>query len=121
MRFYERFEELCREKGVKPTPATLEAGCSRGSASYWKKKYLEGEDALPDTRNAQALADYFGVSVDYLLGGRRGRRRRNAVPSLRSVRRGREERTVLPRQPGSFFSAGCGADFRSVGRRGQYR
>lgn len=55
MRFYERFEELCREKGVKPTPATLEAGCSRGSASYWKKKYLEGEDALPDTRNAQAL------------------------------------------------------------------
>ncbi len=69
MRFYERFEELCREKGVKPTPATLEAGCSRGSASYWKKKYLEGEDALPDTRNAQALADYFGVSVDYLLGG----------------------------------------------------
>ena len=68
MRFYERFEQLCKEKGIKPTPATVEAGCSKGSASYWKRKYLAGEDALPDTHNAQALARYFSVSVDYLLG-----------------------------------------------------
>ena len=68
MFFYERFEALCKEKGTKPTPASVAAGCSRGVASHWKRKYLNGENALPDSDSAVKLAAYFGVSVDYLLG-----------------------------------------------------
>lgn len=66
--FYERFEELCKKKGVKPTRASLDAGGTKGSATYWRNQYLKGVNSFPDARKAQALADYFGVTVDYLLG-----------------------------------------------------
>jgi len=67
MLFYERFVELCEEKGVSQTRAVLEAGGNKGSVTYWKKKYQEGKDAKPDSYMATKLANYFGISVDYLL------------------------------------------------------
>lgn len=66
--FYDIYERLCREKGVTPTKASVEIGFSKGSVSYWKKKRKEGIDAKPDSYTAAKIADYFGVSVDYLLG-----------------------------------------------------
>lgn len=66
--FFDLFKRLCMEKGVTPTKASEEIGFSRGSVSYWKKKYIEGVDAKPDSYTAAKMADYFGVSVDYLLG-----------------------------------------------------
>lgn len=66
--FYERFTALCSEKNISPTKASAEIGFSKGSVSYWKKKYLEGVDAGPDSYTAAKIADYFGVSVDYVLG-----------------------------------------------------
>ena len=66
--FYEIFKKLCDEKGITPTKASVEIGFSRGSVSYWKKKYFSGEDAKPDSYTAAKIANYFGVSVDYLLG-----------------------------------------------------
>lgn len=66
--FWERFTALCAAKGVKPTTAGRQMGFSKGSISYWKRKYLSGVDAGPDSYTAVKLADYFGVSVDYLLG-----------------------------------------------------
>lgn len=67
MCFYERFIQLCEQHGISPTKASLDAGCVKGSASYWKKQYLAGKNPLPETRKIQALAEMFGVSVDYLL------------------------------------------------------
>lgn len=66
--FYDIYERLCKEKGVTPTKASAEIGFSKGSVSYWKKKRNEGIDAKPDSYTAAKIADYFCVSVDYLLG-----------------------------------------------------
>ena len=65
--FFEKFEELCSQKGVTPTHVSTEIGISKGSVSYWKKKYKEGVDAKPDLNTAQKIAEYFGVSMDVLL------------------------------------------------------
>ena len=46
--FYDRFQELCNEKGVSPSGVAIAAGINKGSVSYWKKKYNEGIDAKPD-------------------------------------------------------------------------
>lgn len=66
--FYDVFKKLCEERSINPTRASVEIGFSRGSVSYWKKRYQEGFDAKPDSYTAGKIADYFGVSVDYLLG-----------------------------------------------------
>ena len=66
--FYDVFKKLCDEKGITPTKASTEIGFSKGSVSYWKSKWQQGKDAKPDSYTAAKIADYFGVSVDYLLG-----------------------------------------------------
>lgn len=66
--FFDIFKRLCEEKGITPTKASQEIGFSKGSVSYWKKKWSQGEDAKPDSYTAAKIADFFGVSVDYLLG-----------------------------------------------------
>lgn len=66
--FYDIFKQLCDDRGLTPTKASAEIGFSKGSVSYWKKRYKQGEDAKPDSYTAAKIADYFSVSVDYLLG-----------------------------------------------------
>ena len=66
--FYDRFIQLCEQKGVKPTRAAIENGIARSAVSNWKSNWAKGIESLPSTANANALAEYFGVSVDYLLG-----------------------------------------------------
>lgn len=66
--FYERFKKLCKDKGMTPTKASQEIGFSKGSVSYWKKQNQAGKDAKPDSYTTTKIADFFGVSVDYLLG-----------------------------------------------------
>ena len=60
--FYDIFLQLCAEKGVKPTPVALAIGVSSAAAAKWKK------GATPSGDTLQKIAEYFGVSVDYLLG-----------------------------------------------------
>lgn len=71
--FYDIYVQLCEERGITPTKASSEIGFSKGSVSYWKKRYTEGVDAKPDSYTAMKIADYFGVSVDYLLNGDTGK------------------------------------------------
>lgn len=66
--FYDIFKKLCEDNGITPTKASREIGISKGSVSYWKKRYMSGKDAKPDSYTADKIADYFGVSIDYLLG-----------------------------------------------------
>lgn len=61
--FYDLFCELCRKKGVSPTRATIEIGLSRTIGTKWKTT-----GATPQGETLSKIADYFGVSVDYLLG-----------------------------------------------------
>ena len=61
--FFDVYCELCKEKGISPTGAALEMGISRGAVSAWKN-----EARVPSSAILTKIADYFGVSVDYLLG-----------------------------------------------------
>lgn len=60
--FYERLKGLCEEKETSLTNVIKELGMSSGNLSKWKS----GKTPKSDT--VSALAEYFGVSSDYLLG-----------------------------------------------------
>lgn len=65
--FYDIFVQLCMQKGVKPGRVAEDCGINRSNVSLWKSKgYTPRGDAL------NRIAAYFGVSVDYLLGGADG-------------------------------------------------
>ncbi len=57
--FYNNFVKLCKEKGLKPSRAGIEAGIPKQTVSNWKAGRKPS-----DTYIAQ-LADYFGVPVSY--------------------------------------------------------
>lgn len=60
--FFERFSALCKEHNETPNSVAKIIGASSGSVTAWKK----GTD--PRNATLTKIADYFGVSTDYLLG-----------------------------------------------------
>lgn len=60
--FWNTFVNLCMEKEKSPTAVGLELGFSRATVSNWKSGGIPRETAI------RKIADYFGVTVDYLLG-----------------------------------------------------
>lgn len=67
--FFDNFVKLCEENGVKPSRALTDAGVPRSAYSYWRREAGIGNDAKPTNQNAVKLAQYFDVTVDYLLTG----------------------------------------------------
>lgn len=66
---FDNFVRLCEQKGVKPSRALTEAGVPKSAYSYWRTEASSGNDAKPTNQNAVKLAQYFNVTVDYLLTG----------------------------------------------------
>lgn len=66
--FYNNFVRLCELKGVKPSRAALDCGISKSVVSKWKQNAEKGIELTPNGPSLRSLSDYFGVSVDYLLG-----------------------------------------------------
>lgn len=62
MTFFERFEALRKQNGISQGKLEKELGFSNGSISKWKNN-------IPKAERLQTVADYFGVSVQYLLYG----------------------------------------------------
>lgn len=60
--FWENFVKLCASRNTKPNPVAAKLGISSGSVTKWKN------GAKPNDTTLQKIADYFGVSVDFLLG-----------------------------------------------------
>lgn len=60
--FYDVYANLCIEKGVSESKAAESIGLNRSAVIKWKK------GTLPSGQTVQKLADYFGVTTDYLLG-----------------------------------------------------
>ncbi len=60
--FWERFYNLCLQNGDKPNTVAKELGFSTAACTHWK------EGAEPKSSVLIKIADYFDVSVDYLLG-----------------------------------------------------
>ena len=61
--YYENFEKLCISRGIRPGTVSKGTGISTATLTSWKQgKYTPKQDKL------QKIADYFGVTVGYLLG-----------------------------------------------------
>ena len=60
--FYDRLVELCKNENKKITPVIRELGLSTGGIARWRN------GSIPDGNTLYKIADYFNVSVDYLLG-----------------------------------------------------
>lgn len=65
--FYDKFVRLCELKGVKPSKAAIDCNIPKSSVSAWKSKAQEGIEVFPKSVALYKIAEYFGVSVDYLL------------------------------------------------------
>lgn len=61
---YETFEKLCRAKNVRPADISKATGIATATLTSWKKGvYTPKQDKL------QKIADYFGVTIEYLMTG----------------------------------------------------
>ncbi len=63
MEVYERIESLRKEFGISQGKLEKELGFSNGSISKWK-------NSMPNPERLKKLADYFNVSVDFLMTGK---------------------------------------------------
>ena len=61
--FCERLKELRQEVGVGQVELARNIGVSKGIISLWENGLRE-----PTMTNLIALADFFDVSIDYLVG-----------------------------------------------------
>lgn len=61
--FYDNFKKLCEENNEKPTPVAQKLGCTSSNVALWKK------GSTPRPAVLQKIADYFGVSTQFLLFG----------------------------------------------------
>lgn len=62
---YKIFEKLLQERGVTAYKVAKETGIGTATLSNWKNgKYTPKQDKM------QKIADFFGVTVDYLMTGK---------------------------------------------------
>ena len=61
--FYENFRLLCAQHGESITSLCRKIGIAKSSTTRWKKI-----GASPDTATIKKIADYFGVSINDLIG-----------------------------------------------------
>lgn len=62
MTLRERIKDMCKCKGISMNALEKELGFASGYISKLDK-------STPNSKNIQKIADYFGVSVDYLMTG----------------------------------------------------
>lgn len=61
---YEIFEQLLQKHNVTSYKVSKEAGVTQTALSNWKSG-----KSTPTTKTLQKIADYFGVTIDYLMTG----------------------------------------------------
>lgn len=62
MDFYENYVKLCNSVGKSPSAVAVELKFGKPSVTRWKS------GAEPRDATLQKIADYFGVTVEYLKG-----------------------------------------------------
>ena len=62
---YEIFEQLLQKYGVTAYKVSKETGITQSTLSDWKRGR-----STPKTENMKKIADYFGVTVEYLMTGK---------------------------------------------------
>lgn len=76
MTIYERIESLRKSKGLSQGKLEKQLGFSNGSISKWK-------NSTPKVERLQKLADFFGVSVEYLMTGKEENKKENSVIDIK--------------------------------------
>lgn len=61
MGVYERIQDLCKINDISVTSLEFELGLGKGLIGKWRK-------ISPNIISLQKVANYFGVSLDYLMG-----------------------------------------------------
>lgn len=77
---YEMFQKLLDERGATAYQVSKATGISTGSLTDWKK----GRSS-PKIENLQKIADYFGVSLDYLCGKDEKVEKKESPPAANTV------------------------------------
>ena len=62
--FWNRFVTLCAQDRTSPSAVCARIGFSAATATHWKR------GAQPNAASIKRVSDYFGVSVEYLTGGK---------------------------------------------------
>ncbi len=60
--FWERYSAICNNNGKSPNGVAKEIGLSTAICTKWKN------GATPNSEALIKLANYFGITTDYLLG-----------------------------------------------------
>lgn len=74
--FKQIFTKLCADRNLDPTVVCKNIGISKSNYSNWT------DSSVPRATTLQKLADYFGVSVDYLIGKEEAKEKALAEDSL---------------------------------------
>lgn len=72
MQFMERVDELTKEKGLTGKQVMEQCGISKNSFVNWRN------GRMPTKTTKKTLADFFGVSVEYLMGETDDRTQKNS-------------------------------------------
>lgn len=78
--FWENFIKLCAEKGKTPTSVVLDLGYSKGTVTHWKNGHV------PQVLALHKIADYFGVTVEYLLGKETEKPQKEKAPTEEALK-----------------------------------
>lgn len=62
--FIDTYESLCKQRGISCSKAAQEMGINKGTVSVWRNK-----GTRPQAAQLEKIAEYFDVTVDYLLTG----------------------------------------------------
>ena len=62
---WEIFEKLCAERGITPYKVARDTGITQSTLYNWKIR-----NNLIGVERGQKIADYFGVSLEYLMTGK---------------------------------------------------
>lgn len=80
--FFDMFCQLCKEKGMSANGVAKELSIASGTVSEWKK------GRSPQNATLLRIANYFGVSIDYLLG-------KSETPSPAAISFTAEENAII--------------------------
>lgn len=95
MQFYETLKLLMEKNGVTNYRVAKELGCSASTVATW----VNGEK-MPSSKYLQLLANYFGVSADYLIAGEdtdaeEASEKQEVLDMLEEIRKNPELRTMF--------------------------
>ena len=60
--FWNNYVTLCAKQGVSPNAVAKSLSIASGTVTNWKN------GAVPQNATLKKIADYFNVTVDYLIG-----------------------------------------------------